>query len=178
MKRNAETRRGAEVVGVRREAEGQAFRPRDNPGIIRQPCYPTKRRRAARSPRRFAKLKALGGRVSVWSAMASAPLASGRRFSRFRWRVASTKAAVNAPHSRRSARLEAVQISRQRLGCGGFGAAFGRTKVQPSSQNCRACESGGELSKCFALIVRHSAFGLLSDFGDSEFGIQIGRLPV
>jgi hypothetical protein len=48
-----------------------------------------------------------GKRVSVWSAVTSAPLSSGRRILLFRKRIARAKAAVNTPHSKRFARVAA-----------------------------------------------------------------------
>ncbi len=57
-----------------------------------------------------ANLAAHGGRASVWSAVASAPLSGGQKFSLVRWAAARGKAAVNAPHSRRFAKLDAPRI--------------------------------------------------------------------
>ena len=54
------------------------------------PC-PKKRRRAARTPRRFAKLNTPGSRVSVWSAVTSAPLSRGQRLSLVRRGIVRTK---------------------------------------------------------------------------------------
>ncbi len=72
----------------------------------------------------FAKPDAGGGRASVWSAVALAPLSSGRRFSRVRGRAVRAKAAVNAPHSRRFAHAVADFFRASALDCAGPRALF------------------------------------------------------
>jgi hypothetical protein len=54
-------------------------------------------------------------RASVWSAVASAPLSRGRDAFKQRPTFVRTKAAVNAPHSKRFARMEAHLAIRARV---------------------------------------------------------------
>jgi len=82
-----------------------------------------------RSPSRFAKLSMHDSRVSVLSAVASAPLSSGRRVSWIRWHAARAKAAVNAPHSRRFAHTEIPIVRTSDLDCARPLALFHPFKV-------------------------------------------------
>ena len=68
-------------------------------------------------------------RVSVLSAVASAPLSSGRRVSWIRWHAARAKAAVNAPHSRRFAHTEIPIVRTSDLDCARPLALFHPFKV-------------------------------------------------
>jgi hypothetical protein len=61
------------------------------------------------------------------------------------------KAAVNAPHSRRSARFADLAPTRQRLDCGDFSTAFAWAMLSDDSLTWRARESGGERAALQAL---------------------------
>jgi hypothetical protein len=91
---------------------GQIFKLRTERGSVghagfaRRECFenlPARGKAAVNGPqsKHSAKLKVLGSRASVWSAVASAPLANGRKVPPVCWRAARTKAAEGRRTPRR-----------------------------------------------------------------------------
>jgi len=85
------------------QADQMSFHAKPAKGLA--PVLRAKAAEGRRTPKRFARTETAPLRASVWSAVASAPLSSGRRFPLVRERVARTRAAVNTPDSKRFAKL-------------------------------------------------------------------------
>ena len=91
-------------------------------------CLPEKkRRRAARSPRRFARMRATVIRASVLECGGFSTAFERAKFCAVRERAARPKAAVNAPRSRRFAKLIAADNRTSVLDCASPLALFQRT---------------------------------------------------
>ncbi len=78
-------------------------------------------------------------------------------------------AAVNAPHSRRFAKFEDVQQSRQRLECGDFSPAFGRATVSDCSRMPRRGKAAEGRAQSKTLRANEGGIRLQERLGVREF---------